>query len=72
MSRGAFRQADMERIIRAARNQGAAVQIDIRSLVVTLIPSAKRRDDETEAEENAGVLPPGALAPDGKENWDED
>ena len=32
MSRGAFRQADLERIFRAAKKVGAVVQIDLRTL----------------------------------------
>ena len=71
MARGAFRQADMERIIRAARREGAAVQVDIRSLVVTLIPSERSGAAEIQTDTHGGILPPGALAPDGKENWDE-
>jgi hypothetical protein len=36
MTRAAFRQADIERILRAAKAVGAVVQIDIRTLVVTI------------------------------------
>ena len=38
MTRAAFRQADIERIIRAAKATGAVVQIDLRTLVVTIDP----------------------------------
>ncbi|OAP40394.1 hypothetical protein AU381_00260 [Sinorhizobium glycinis] len=72
MSRAAFRQADMERIFRAARREGFAVQIDIRSLVVTAIPSAVPAEAVDTAPKQGGILPSGNLAPDGKENWDED
>lgn len=72
MSRAAFRQADMERIIRAAGRQGAAVQVDIRSLVVTVIPGIHNHDRVDASAEQGRILPSGAFAPDGKENWDED
>lgn len=72
MSHGAFRQADMERIIRAARSEGAAVQVDLRTLVVTVIPTIHRKDGLDERVGNTRILPLGALAPDGKDNFDED
>lgn len=72
MSHGAFRQADMERIIRAARSEGAAVQVDLRTLVVTVIPIIHRQDGLDERVGNTRILSLGALAPDGKDNFDED
>ena len=72
MSHGAFRQADMERIIRAARSDGAAVQVDLRTLVVTGIPTIHRQDGLDERVGSTRILPLGALAPDGKDNFDED
>ncbi|ASW06248.1 hypothetical protein [Rhizobium sp. 11515TR] len=72
MTRAAFRQADIERIIRAADRQGAAVTIDIRSLVVTVIPGFHKGGAVDDASRTAGMLPSGNLAPDGKEEWDED
>ena len=72
MSRAAFRQADMERIFRAAKREGAIVQIDLRSLVVTAIPTAGKAEAVDTAAPQGGILPSGNLAPDGKENWDED
>ncbi|UNZ50601.1 hypothetical protein [Agrobacterium tumefaciens] len=72
MSHGAFRQADMERIIRAARSEGAAVQVDLRTLVVTVIPTIHRPGRLDERVGNTRILPLGALAPDGKDNFDED
>lgn len=63
MSRATFRQADVERILRAARRERAAVQIDIRSLIMTVTPM------------NGDVIPATpaspSMAPDGEENWDE-
>ncbi|SCX00786.1 hypothetical protein DSM25558_0177 [Agrobacterium sp. DSM 25558] len=63
MSRASFRQADIERIIRAAEKTGATVQVDLRSFVVTIFPGT-------------GLIPKPAAPlfgfPDGKENWDDD
>lgn len=72
MSRAAFRQADMERVFRAARREGFAVQIDLRSLVVTAIPDIHKAPAIDGTESDGAILPSGNLAPDGKENWDED
>ncbi|MDX0572125.1 hypothetical protein GOD68_18015 [Sinorhizobium medicae] len=72
MSRAAFRQADMERIFRAARREGFAVQIDIRSLVVTAIPNAAPAEAIDTAPRQGGILTSGEGARYGKENWDED
>lgn len=72
MTRAAFRQADMERIFRAAKSQGMAVQIDIRTLVVTAIPDIHKAEGVDATVGAAGMLPSGNLAPDGKEDWDED
>jgi hypothetical protein len=40
MSRAAFRQADLERILRAAKKVGAVVQVDLRTLEVKILPEA--------------------------------
>lgn len=72
MSRAAFRQADVERLIKAAKGQGAALQVDLRSLVVTIIPAIHTPSVLDSSSESAGTLEAGTYAPDGKENWDED
>lgn len=72
MTRSAFRQADMERIFRAAERQGATVQIDIRSLVVTVIPAIHKPEAVDATHGKSRNLPLGTLASDGKENWDEE
>jgi hypothetical protein len=59
----------MERIIRAAGREGAAVQVDLRSLIVTVIPDVHKPDMVDGDKPNPGILLPGALAPDGKENF---
>lgn len=69
MSHGTFRQADMERIIRAARSEGAAVQVDLRTLVVTVIPDIHRVELLDGAAASPRILPTGNLAPDGKDNF---
>lgn len=61
MTRTAFRQADIERIIRAAKATGAVVQIDLRTLVVTIDPNPEKEK----------VDPFTRLAPDGRENWED-
>lgn len=72
MTRAAFRQADMERIFRAAKSQGMAVQIDIKTLVVTAIPDIHKTELVDATGASLANLSLGNLAPDGKEEWDED
>ncbi|MBB3411284.1 hypothetical protein FHT87_005237 [Rhizobium sp. BK316] len=72
MTRAAFRQADMERIFRAAKSQGMAVTIDIKTLVVTAIPDIHKQKMVDAPSIDPGMVPSGNLAPDGKEDWDED
>ncbi|KQV43262.1 MULTISPECIES: hypothetical protein [unclassified Rhizobium] len=72
MTRAAFRQADMERIFRAAKSQGMAVSIDIKTLVVTAIPAIHKPDGIDASSEAPGMIRTGNGAPYGKENWDED
>lgn len=72
MTRAAFRQADMERIFRAAKSEGMAVQINIKTLVVTAIPDIHRPRLVDVVSADAPIVPSGNLAPDGKEDWDED
>ncbi|MEX2739975.1 hypothetical protein [Rhizobium mongolense] len=71
MTRAAFRQADMERIFRAAKSQGMAVQIDIRSLVVTAIPDIHKVELVDATDGGQRILPVGNLAPDGEENFED-
>lgn len=40
MTRSTFRQRDLERIFKAAKATGASVQIDLKTLVVTVLPVA--------------------------------
>jgi hypothetical protein len=72
MTRAAFRQADMERIFRAAKSQGMSVQIDIRTLVVTAIPDIHREDGVDVADDKSRMVHTGNGARYGKENWDEE
>lgn len=71
MTRAAFRQADMERIFRAAKSQGMAVQIDIRSLVVTAFPDIHKDELVDTTRGRPRILPVGNLAPDGEENFED-
>lgn len=59
MSRATFRQAELERILRAAKKVGAIVQVDLRTLAVSIQPAS------------AGASDGHALTPDGHENWDD-
>ena len=70
MTRSNFRQADIQRLIRAANHEGAAVQVDLRSLIVSITPLPLLPDQQVQ--QNLKLLPPYSFAPDGKENWDED
>jgi len=63
LARGSFRQADIERIIRAARNAGAVVNVDIRTLVCTIVPLPK---------DQPLAVPTSYFKPDGKESWEDD
>ncbi|KRB58862.1 hypothetical protein ASE04_03965 [Rhizobium sp. Root708] len=71
MSRVAFRQSDMERVVKAAGRAKAFVQIDMKTLIVTIIPSDQQKPVDEEGNP-LGILPSGNYAPDGKENWDEE
>lgn len=62
MSRATFLQADIERVIRAARKENAVVQFDLKSLVFTIFPS-DRAVPATPA--------PAHYTADGAENWDD-
>ncbi|TAA54556.1 hypothetical protein [Shinella sp. JR1-6] len=72
MKRSVLRQKDAERLIKAAENQGAIVQIDLTTLVATVFPAARGTKPVDFSVKPVGILSQGNLAPDGKENWDED
>jgi hypothetical protein len=72
MTRVAFKQADVQRIFRAAKSEGMAVSIDIRSLVITAIPSAHLQNELDAKLKNSGMIQTSNFAQFGKENWDED
>jgi len=60
MTRAAFRQADIERILRAAKATGSIVKIDIRTLECTIYPMPAGEPN-----------PLDRFAPDGPENFDD-
>lgn len=72
MTRSILRQKDAERLIKAAENQGAILQFDMKTLVATIIPAVNRQKPVDLSIIPRGILSVGAFAPDGKENWDED
>lgn len=63
MTRTSFRQADIERILRAARKTDCFVEIDLRSLTVKIVPLV-----DPARSGSRDLL--SSLAPDGEENWD--
>jgi len=65
MTRASFRQADIERLIRAAEKTGAAVQVDLKTLVVTIFPGAGSAPKPAPPLQVPQVL-------DGAENWDDE
>ncbi len=71
MTKVAFKQADMERIFKAAAKAGAVVQMDMKTLIATILPADPEKLVDGEGNP-LGILPSGNFAPDGKENWDED
>ncbi|CDZ65540.1 Hypothetical protein NGAL_HAMBI2605_38130 [Neorhizobium galegae bv. orientalis] len=71
MSKVAFKQADMERIFKAAAKAGAVVQMDMKTLLATILPLDIEKLVDGEGN-SLGNLPVGNFALDGKENWDED
>ncbi len=72
MSRAAFRQAEFERVIRAAERQGACVQIDMRTLVATIIPGVAPKRAVDAGRDSPSFSLVGNFAPDGKDVFDED
>lgn len=72
MTRVAFKQADIQRIFRAAKSEGMAVAIDIRSLTFTAIPSQHLQNELDEKLKNSGMIQTSNIAQFGRENWDDD
>ena len=61
----------MERIFKAAAKAGAVVQMDMKTLIATVMPLVPEKLVDGEGN-SLGMLPLGNYAPDGKEHWDED
>jgi hypothetical protein len=59
MTKASFRQGDLARIFRAAKQSGSIVQIDLKTLVVTILPPGMKIDPTAE------------FVPDGSEDWGE-
>ncbi|MAM12764.1 MAG: hypothetical protein CML23_20410 [Rhizobiaceae bacterium] len=66
-----FVQADIERLIRAAKKQGAIIEFDMRSFTATIVPDFHDRLAVDEPRFSSGYQLVDSFAPDGKENWDE-
>ncbi len=71
MKRASFRQVELERVFRAANRAGSIVQMDMKTLIATIIPAAVEKSGEAKGN-SRGILPSGNFAQDGKENWDSD
>lgn len=67
MARGSFRQAEIERLLRAAKKAGAVVQVDLRTLVATIVPLEE--DDRRNLREPYRTL---FFPPDGKDAFEDD
>jgi hypothetical protein len=63
MARATFHQAEIERVLRAARKTNCVVQIDMKTLVMTITPAP-------EGSSIGADLRSLSYAQDGKENWD--
>jgi len=70
MTRAAFRQADIERILRAAKATGSIVKIDIRTLECTIYPMPA--DEPNPIDRFAPDGPENWASERGKENWDDE
>lgn len=64
-----FLQSDIERCIRAARKEGARLEIDPARGVITVIPDINTPSPVDLMRANRGNLSLGMLAPDGEENF---
>jgi hypothetical protein len=71
VSKVAFKQADMERVFKAAAAAGCIVQMDMKSLIATVIPPTVEKPVD-EYGNPLGLIPSGNHARRGKEHWDED
>lgn len=73
MTRAAFRQADIERILRAAKATGSIVKIDIRTLECTIYPMPA---DEPQRDSSPSPGEPGwaefRAKQIARENWDDE
>lgn len=63
--RSALRQKDIERLIKAAENTKSFIRIDMKTLVATVLPLSEMTESDRLAAHRG-------LAPDGKENWEDD
>jgi hypothetical protein len=71
VSKVAFKQADLERVFKAAAKAGSIVQMDMKSLIVTVIPPGAKQPVDDYGNP-LGVIPSANTTRRGKEHWDED
>jgi hypothetical protein len=64
-----FVQSSVERLIRAARKEGARIEIDLASGLATIIPDIHRPERVDGQRSPRRQSPKGNDAQDGEENW---
>jgi hypothetical protein len=69
MTAARFIQADIERLIRAARNEGAKIEMDVVNGVVTIIPDIHKPERVDRRRRMIRQSAVGNDAVDGEENW---
>lgn len=68
--RAAFRQVEIERILKAAQKSGSVVEIDLRSMKVFIVPGVFE-PGAVSLDDAKHLLTSAQMARDGKENWEE-
>jgi hypothetical protein len=68
--RAAFRQVEIERILKAAQKSGGVVEIDLRSMKVFIVPGVFE-PGAVSIDDAKHLLTSAQMTRDGKENWEE-
>jgi hypothetical protein len=67
--RSALRQKDLERLIKAAENTGAVIQVDLKTLVATIFPAVKGTHSTPPTTIPAHLLSSSVPVRKGREHW---
>ena len=70
--RSVLRQKDMERLIKAAENTGAVIQVDLKNLVATIFPAVKGVKGAPQTIIPAHLASSSVPVRRGKEHWDDE